>query len=198
MSRDDTDLDRWAEGDESSGEEPTGDDASADASAGTDGNEDGATTDATGDTEARSDTTDDTPDEYDQDLAGGRATAIDRPDSRAETVELGVDLLAGLADDELSVKHAVDRIETVTTDPDVTREILDTAEVRGVIDRDDATIQTTGGTPIRLDRRVYRREGDFECRRCGASLSTGHFVRLDAGDLGPFGSSCIRKVTGRD
>lgn len=128
----------------------------------------------------------------------GSDPAIDRPDTREETVELGVELLAGLADDSLSVKAAVDRIESVTTNVAVTREILDTAETRGVIQREQATIQTTGGSSIRLDRRTYTKDGEFECRRCGASLSTGYFVRFDSGDMGPFGSTCIRKVTGRE
>jgi hypothetical protein len=45
---------------------------------------------------------------------------------------------------------------------------------------------------------VVSKEGEFTCRRCGASLSTGYFMRLEAGEHGPFGSSCIRTVTGRE
>jgi len=115
-----------------------------------------------------------------------------------ETVELGVELLAHLEDEALTVKEAIDRIEAVTTDPHLTREILDTAEVRGHIDREEGIVRPTGGGYVSLQRDVVRREGSFTCRRCGAALSTGHFVAFDAGELGPFGSSCIRKVTGRD
>jgi hypothetical protein len=115
-----------------------------------------------------------------------------------ETVELGVELLAHLEDGELSLAEAVDRIETVTTDPAVTREILDTAELRGVIDREDGVVRPCSGAFVRFERDVVRREGEFTCRRCNASLSTGYFVRFDAGEHGPFGSSCIRKVTGRE
>jgi hypothetical protein len=118
---------------------------------------------------------------------------------RRETVELGCALIEHVECDELALSDLVDRIETVTTDPALTREILDAAEVRGLIDRDGARIHTrTGGTFVRFDSQVVRREGDFECRRCGASLSTGHFVQFDAGELGPFGSSCVRKVLGRE
>ncbi|WP_089881187.1 DUF5830 family protein [Halogeometricum limi] len=117
---------------------------------------------------------------------------------RSERVELGVELLAHLETDDLSLSEAVDRIETVTTNPSLTREILDTAELRGVIDRDGGRIQTRrGGTFVRFESQVVRREGEFTCRRCGAGISTGHFVRFDAGELGPFGSSCIEKVLGR-
>lgn len=118
---------------------------------------------------------------------------------RGERVELALDLLAHLAVDELALAGAVDRIETVTTDPSLTREILDTAERRGVIERDGARIRTRrGGGFVRVESRVVRREGEFDCRRCGAGLSVGHFVRFESGELGPFGPDCVRKVTGRD
>ncbi|WP_434522201.1 DUF5830 family protein [Halorubrum sp. AS12] len=121
------------------------------------------------------------------------------PPTRDEKLELGVELLAHLEREELDLAAAVDRIETITTSPALTRDILDAAEKRGVIDRDGARLQILrGGTYVEYDSQVVAREGDFECRRCGASVSTGHFVRLDAGELGPFGSSCIRKVTGRE
>lgn len=118
---------------------------------------------------------------------------------RAETRELALELLAHIEDDELGLPEAVDRIETVTTDPALTREILDEAELRGIIDREGGRIRTRrGGTFVRFERQVVVREGEFECRRCGASVSTGHFVRFETGELGPFGSSCVRKVTGRE
>lgn len=118
---------------------------------------------------------------------------------RSDRVELALDLLAHLEADELPLADVVDRIETVTTDPALTREILDAAEMRGIIDREGALIRTRrGGTFVRFESQVVAREGEFECRRCGAGLSTGHFVQFDAGELGPFGSSCVRKVLGRE
>ncbi|WP_142859187.1 DUF5830 family protein [Salinigranum halophilum] len=118
---------------------------------------------------------------------------------RTARVELALDLLAHLETDELALADVVDRIETVTTDPSLTREILDTAEIRGVIERDGARVQTRrGGTFVRFESQVTVREGEFECRRCGAGLSTGHFVQFESGELGPFGSSCVRKVLGRE
>jgi len=119
--------------------------------------------------------------------------------SREERVELGVELLAHLELEELSLAAAIDRIETVTTNPTLTREILDTAEKRGVIAREGARLRVTrGGTALRYDRQVTTREGEFTCARCGTPITTGHFIELAAGELGPFGSSCVRKVTGRE
>jgi hypothetical protein len=131
------------------------------------------------------------------------------PDSRSPTpvadldrrgrVELGVDLLEHLEFEEASLAEVVDRVETVTTNPALTREILDAAERRGVIERDGARVRTrSGGTFVRFESQVVRRRGEFDCRRCGASLSTGHFLRFESGELGPFGSSCVRRVTGRE
>jgi hypothetical protein len=116
-----------------------------------------------------------------------------------DRVELALDLLAHLEHDELSLPEVVDRIETVTTNPSLTREILDEAEKRGLLEREDGRIRTRrGGTFVRFESQVVTKEGDFDCRRCGAGLSTGHFIQFESGELGPFGSSCIRKVTGRE
>lgn len=131
--------------------------------------------------------------------AASTPTDPEPPSNRAAKRELALELLAHLEDDELGLSAVIDRIETVTTSPSLTREILDSAEKRGLIDRDGARIRTSaGGSFIRFESDIVAREGDFECRRCGAGLSTGHFIRFEAGELGPFGSSCIRKVVGRE
>lgn len=121
------------------------------------------------------------------------------PTSRQSKIELGVDLLAHLETDKLDLAATIDRLETVTTNPTLTREILDTADKRGIIDREEGRIRTRrGGTFVRFESQATVREGEFECRRCGAGLSTGHFIEFESGELGPFGSSCIRKVVGRE
>lgn len=117
---------------------------------------------------------------------------------REERIELALDLLANLEHETLSLPAVVDRIETVTTDPALVRRILDEAELRGVLEREEGRIRVRRGGYVSFERQVVTRDGEFDCRRCGAALSTGHFVRLDAGELGPFGSSCVRKVLGRE
>lgn len=117
------------------------------------------------------------------------------PDDR---VELGVALLAHAEDPTLDVAEAVDRLEAITTDPAVTREILDTAERRGIIDRDEGILQIRTSAYVSTERQVVKRAGEHECRRCGASLSAGHFIQFEDGELGPFGPECVRAVIGRD
>lgn len=119
-------------------------------------------------------------------------------DPLRERIELGVELLAHLEEESLSVKEAVDRVETVTSDPAVTREILDTAEMRGIIERSEGIVRPQSHSYVSFESDVVSREGEFTCKRCGADISTGYFVNFDAGEHGPFGSSCIRKVTGRE
>ena len=116
----------------------------------------------------------------------------------SDRIELGVELLEHLEDDELPLSEAIDRLETITTDPHVTREILDTAEMRGIIDREDGLVRPRGGSFVSLSSQVVRRDGEFSCERCGTALSTGHFIQFETDEHGPFGSSCIRKVTGRE
>ncbi|MDZ7747231.1 MAG: DUF5830 family protein [Halobacteriales archaeon] len=115
-----------------------------------------------------------------------------------DLVELGLQLLERLEHAELSLAETMDRIETITTDPVLVREILDTAEMRGVIEREDGIVRPDQSSFLSFEAEVITKEGEFTCRRCGASISTGYFMKLDAGEHGPFGSSCIRKVTGRE
>lgn len=121
------------------------------------------------------------------------------PSTREEKREVGIDLLAHMEDAELDLATAIDRLESVTSSPSLTREILDEAEKRGIVERENGRLLTrSGGTFVRFESQVIQKEGEFDCRRCGAGISTGHFVDFESGELGPFGSSCIRKVTGRE
>lgn len=118
--------------------------------------------------------------------------------ARDDRVELGLALLERLEHESLSLAAVVDRLETITSDPTVTRTILDEAERRGIIEREDGTVRPKSRLYVRFDRDVVTKDGDFTCKRCGSGLSTGYFIRTNSGELGPFGSSCIRKVTGRE
>ncbi|WP_232820568.1 DUF5830 family protein [Halorussus litoreus] len=137
-------------------------------------------------------------DSADADPAGVDATDVDPAGDDADPVAVGVELLSKLEQPELSVAEAVDRIETITTHPATTRTILDEAEKRGVIEREQGIVRPTGGGYVSFQSEVVTKEGDFSCRRCGASISKGHFIKLDAAEHGPFGPECVRKVTGRD
>ena len=120
------------------------------------------------------------------------------PPMANELVEVGVELLAKLEFETIPLPEAMDRIEAVTADPALQREILETAVERGLVEREGSQLRPQRGRYVSFDRDIVTKEGEFACRRCGTTLSTGYFIRFDAGELGPFGSSCIRTVTGRD
>jgi len=131
--------------------------------------------------------------------AGKRADdATGKRASDADRVELGLALLERFVDDELSVADAITRIESVTSHVRTQRRILDEAVERGILERDGSRIRPVGSAGrIEFEQEVVTKDGDFSCRRCGTGITTGYFLNLDAGELGPYGSSCIRKVTGR-
>lgn len=118
--------------------------------------------------------------------------------SESDPVELGLALLQRFADDELGVADVITRLESITTHPRTQRRILDAAVDRGLVERRGSRVRPTPASPIDFEREVVTKEGDFSCRRCGTGISTGYFLSLDVGELGPYGSSCIRKVTGRE
>ena len=121
------------------------------------------------------------------------------PQRRGAKRDLALTLIEHLEADELPLSAVIDRLETITTSPSLTREILDTAEKRGLIEREEGQIRVRrGGSFVRFEQQVIARDGEFTCQRCGAGLSTGHFISFETGELGPFGSDCVRKVVGRD
>lgn len=124
--------------------------------------------------------------------AGADDPAADDP------VEVALALLERLEQSELTVKETMDRIEAITGEPSLQRKILDEAEARGIIERDGPVVRPQGAAFVRFESEVIQKEGEFTCERCGAELSTGHFIDLDPGEVGPYGSTCIRKVTGRE
>lgn len=113
-------------------------------------------------------------------------------------IERGIALLELLEHDELSLAAVLDRIELVTSDPRLQRAIIDRAKEEGIIKQEDDRVTPQSPSFLRFQADVRSKEGEFTCRRCGSKLSTGYFMMLEESEFGPFGSSCIRKVTGRE
>lgn len=114
------------------------------------------------------------------------------------TLEDALAVLEAIAPQEPSVADAVDALEAVVEESGHIRTVLDRAVAKGIIERGDRRIRPAGDAPRRGRRgAIVTKEGDFACRRCGRSLSTGYFLRVDGAEVGPYGSTCVRKVTGR-
>lgn len=126
--------------------------------------------------------------------------------SREDRVALGVELIAHIESDEMELPEIMERIGTVSTVASTQRRILNAAEERGLLERNrdekaterekQQTVALRGQNRVRK-RDVERREGEYNCQRCGASLTTGHFITLNEHEHGPFGPECVRKVLGR-
>ena len=118
-----------------------------------------------------------------------------------ERVCLGLALVRSLEDDEIPLPELLDRIEEAVGEaPAVTREVVERAEAEGVLRREDGEGTprfSVDGSGVDFEDDVVSKEGDFDCTRCGRSVTTGYFIRFDDGEVGPYGSTCIRKTTGR-
>ncbi|MDY7081531.1 MAG: DUF5830 family protein [Halobacteria archaeon] len=116
-------------------------------------------------------------------------------------IQLALELIRSLEYDRIALPALVDRIELVTDDPETTRRIIERAKKDEVLNETDGEenelLLTTRRTTLDFEDDVISKEGDFSCQRCGKSLSTGYFIDYDSGEVGPFGSTCIKKVTGR-
>ncbi|MFP4174747.1 MAG: DUF5830 family protein [Halobacteriales archaeon] len=130
-------------------------------------------------------------------MTGARDTDAD------EKVRLGLALVRTLEDDEVALPELLDRIEEAVGEaPAVTREVVERAEGEGVLEREDGEgtprFSVEGTTGVDFDDDVVSKEGEFDCARCGRSITTGYFIKFDDGEVGPYGSTCIRKTLGRE
>lgn len=115
-----------------------------------------------------------------------------------DALEEALAVLEAIAPHEPSVADAVDALEAVVDEPAAIRTALEHAEEEGIIERKNRRLQAPRGA-VNRDRRgaIVTKDGEFSCRRCGRSLSTGFFLRINGAEVGPYGSTCIEKVTGR-
>ena len=114
------------------------------------------------------------------------------------SLQRGLEVVAAIAPMEPSVADLVDALEGVLDGPDDIRRVLEQAEQRGMIEREEARV-TTGSqaaTGFRTGR-VIKRLGEFSCRRCSRQVTTGHFLRVGETEIGPYGSTCIDRITDR-
>lgn len=116
-----------------------------------------------------------------------------------DAIDRGVAVVAAMARFEPSVADVVDALEAVVDAPGEVRRVLARAEREGVIERDAARITRPRDlTPPAEEAEIVTKEGEFSCRRCGRPVTEGHFLATDAAEVGPYGSTCVRRVTGRE
>ncbi len=115
------------------------------------------------------------------------------------SIDHGVAIVTALARYDPSVADVVDTLEEALDDPDDIREVFRRAEAEGVIERDGKRI-TLGEIRQEIPKpgAIVTVEGEFSCRRCNRAITTGYLLRVGETEVGPYGSTCIRKITGRE
>jgi len=115
-----------------------------------------------------------------------------------EQIEQALNLLEYIDYDELTVKEVFDRLEVVTKDAHLQNRILEVATDRGIIEREGDTYALSRSGSEGFESSVVRKEGEFTCDRCDKGITEGYFLKIGDAEHGPYGSTCIRKVTGRE
>ena len=110
-------------------------------------------------------------------------------------VEDAIHLLAASGNRVMKVKDAVEIIEMVTKHPDAIKEVLKTAEVMGLIKRDEMRIFISGDVEDFPKPKIKKVDCESSCRRCGIKLKNCFYIELDDRRLGPYGSECVSKIS---
>lgn len=106
-------------------------------------------------------------------------------------VERALGLLAAVKEKEISVKEAVELIELITKAH--VKEVLKTAEERGVITRDKKRVVISEGFEFEAPK-IKKASCESNCMRCGRVITSCYFICFFDDEIGPFGGGCIRKL----
>ena len=113
-------------------------------------------------------------------------------------IEAALMLLGMVGESEISVKEAVEIIQNITRVPERIREVLEIAEERGMIKREGGrlVILETGKELFRAGEypRIIKKKADEACTRCGRKITSCYYITLPEREVGPFGSTCIRRM----
>lgn len=112
-------------------------------------------------------------------------------------IESGLELIAALGAIELKPVEIGDLLyNLITKDYRIIDKILEVAQQEGLLKRTEKTYSITPGTSsLKFEKpKIVKRDERTNCRLCGKRISTGHYVVLQSHTIGPYGSSCIRKI----
>lgn len=114
------------------------------------------------------------------------------------SLDRGVAVIEALVHLEVELPDLVDALDAVVEGDAEIRQVLKYAESEGLIERDGKHIRQGRAAPAgeRRSPRVITRDGEFACRRCGQSIGTGHFLVVNDREIGPYGSTCVARITG--
>jgi hypothetical protein len=94
----------------------------------------------------------------------------------------------------LSMKEAVEIIELITRNPETIKDVLITAEERGIIKKEGKTVYISTESSNFPKPRIKRVDCESACRRCNVKIKNCYYVVTDDKELGPYGSECINRI----
>lgn len=112
-------------------------------------------------------------------------------------IDAGLELIAALGSIELKTIEIRDLLYNLITKNYLTiDEILDIAQQEGLLKRTEKTyLMTPSRSNLKFEKpKIIKLDERTNCRLCGKRISTGYYVVLKSHTIGPYGSSCIRKI----
>lgn len=112
-------------------------------------------------------------------------------------IDAGLELIAALGAIELKTIEIRDLLYNLISKNYTTiDEILDIAQQEGLLQHTEKTYSITpGASNLKFEKpKIIKRDERTNCRLCGKRISTGYYVVLKSHTIGPYGSSCIRKI----
>ena len=112
-------------------------------------------------------------------------------------IEKGLEIIAALDVDELPPIELRDILyHTVSKNYDTVDEILKLASNKGLVERRDETyFLTPEASSLEFEKpRIIKQEDKGKCKHCGRSLNTSYYIVFRSDTIGPYGSTCVRKI----
>jgi murein endopeptidase len=109
-------------------------------------------------------------------------------------LEDGILLLLNSKKQVMTVREAVEIIEMVSKDSKYIKNVLKTAEERGLLTRSGVNLTISEGVSRFPNPRIKRFDCDSSCKRCGLRIKNCFYVQIDDREFGPYGSGCVNRI----
>ena len=112
-------------------------------------------------------------------------------------IDKGLEIIAALDVDELPPIELRDILYyTVAKNYETVDEILKSAGDKGLVKRKGETyFLTPEASSLEFEKpRIIKQEDKGKCKLCGRSLNTSYYIEFKSDTIGPYGSTCVRKI----
>ncbi len=113
--------------------------------------------------------------------------------SKSILKERCIQLLSIIEQKRISYPELIDILELVTLDLEVKKEVIREAQEKGILRKEGKNIILYNFEEQKFKPNIIRRELEDRCRRCGRTITKCYYIEFLDSELGPYGSSCIKK-----